>query len=74
MFASSDIDAAEELAGPLRQGEAHLVSAKPFVRDCGITAYPTVILAGSDGKVADVKIGTSDSMADDLLQAGALLR
>ena len=50
------------------------MSAKPFVRDCGITAYPTVILAGSDGKVADVKIGTSDSMADDLLQAGALLR
>lgn len=74
MFASSDIDAAEELAGPLRQGEALLVSAKPFVRDCGITAYPTVILAGSDGKVADVKIGTSDSMADDLLQAGVLLR
>lgn len=74
MFASSDIDAVEEIAGTLRQGEAHLVSAKPFVRDCGITAYPTVILVGSDGTVEDVKIGTSDSMTEDLLQAGALLR
>ena len=74
MFTSNDIDRIEPLTGEIRPGEVAITSARPFIRDCGINAYPTLILCNSDGTVADVILGSSASLADDLLQSGALLK
>lgn len=74
MFTSNDIDRIEPLTGQQRPGESLLTSAKPFIRDCGINAYPTIILCNSSGTVADVVLGTASTLEDDLLQGAALLK
>lgn len=73
IFRSNDIDAIEPLAGQLRPGETFLTSATPFIRDCGINAYPTVILCDRYGKVADVILGAGSSLPDRLQQGTALM-
>lgn len=74
MFSSNDIDTIEPLTGQPRIGEVILTSATPFIRDCGINAYPTFILCDSTGIVSGVILGTSSTLPDDLLQGAALLK
>ena len=75
MFTTNDIDRIEPLTGTTsRPGETLLTSPAPFIRDCGINAYPTILLCNSDATVAGVLLGASSSLADDLLQGAALLR
>lgn len=74
MFTGNDIDRIEPLTGSARPGEVVLTSATPFIRDCGINAYPTIILCNSSATVADVILGARASLADDLLQGAALLK
>ena len=74
MFNSNDVDRIEPLTGQPRMGETLLTSATPFIRDCGINAYPTLLLCDSSGTVSAVILGTASTLADDLLQAAALLK
>ena len=74
MFNSNDVDRIEPLTGQPRMGETLLTSATPFIRDCGINAYPTLLLCDSSGTVSAVILGTTSTLADDLLQAAALLK
>lgn len=73
-FNSNNTDIIEEIAASERIGETHLTSARSLARDCGVTAYPVFILCDKSGKVADVILGYSSTLADDLLQRGALLK
>lgn len=74
MFNSNDIDRIEPLTGPPRMGETLLTSAIPFIRDCGINAFPTILLCDSSGIVSSVILGSASTLGDDLLQRGALLK
>lgn len=74
MFNSNDVDRIEPLTGRPRMGETLLTSATPFIRDCGINAFPTLILCDSSGTVSSVILGNASTLADDLLQAAALLK
>lgn len=74
MFNSNDVDRIEPLTGQPRMGETLLTSATPFIRDCGINAYPTILLCDSSGTVSAVILGTTSTLPDDLLQAAALLK
>lgn len=55
-------------------GETLLTSAIPFIRDCGINAFPTILLCDSSGIVSSVILGSASTLGDDLLQRGALLK
>jgi hypothetical protein len=74
MFLSNDIDQIESIAGRLRIGEANLISAAPFARDCGANAYPTFLLCDSSATVSAVLLGDSSTLAEQLLQQAALLK
>lgn len=75
VFTGSHIDSIEEAAGPgLRPGEAILMSGKSLARDCGTSVFPTVLIADTDGTVADVLLGFNNSMTQDVIQSIALLK
>lgn len=74
MFTTNDTDLIEPLTGEAHPGETVLTSATPFIRDCGINAYPTIILCNSAGTVSDVMLGYRNSLAEDLLQAAMMLK
>lgn len=75
VFTGSHIDSIEEAAAPgLRPGEAILMSGKSLARDCGTSVFPTVLIADTDGTVADVLLGFNNSMTQDVIQSIALLK
>lgn len=74
MFISNDIDRIETQTGGIRPGEALLTSAMPFVRACGINAYPTIIICDASGGVSDIILGSSSSLADEIIQKISLLK
>lgn len=49
--------------------EYKAVSPESLIRKCGVTAYPTFIVVGSDGSVADVIVGDAADLADKLAQS-----
>ncbi len=71
-FVSSDVDAAENAVPDLQAGEHLLVSARGLARDCGVTSFPTLIFAGTDGKVKDVVIGFNKEMSTIVIEKIAL--
>lgn len=73
MFIGNNTDLIEELTGQLQPGETTLTSATPFVRDTGVNSFPTIILCDREGVVADVLLGYSRSLTDNLLQRLLLL-
>jgi len=72
-FTGSNIDSIEEVLGPVEPGEADLMSARAFARDCGTTVYPTIMIVDTRGIVADVKLGFNNSLASDVIQSLALI-
>lgn len=73
-FNSNDVDLVEPMAGQLRPGEAHLISARSLIRDCGVSSFPAILLVDRTGRVGDVILGVSSDLFDRLLQGGALLK
>lgn len=73
-FVDNDVDRVEELVGPSMIGETTLISARSLARDTGANSFPTILLVNSDGTVADVILGYSADLRDQLLQKGALLK
>lgn len=74
IFDTNDAELAEEITGSLQPGETVLLSGKSFYRDCGINAYPTVLLCTPSGTVAEIFLGQSSSLSNKLLQSAALIR
>lgn len=76
VWAFSDNHAADasELLGGLLPGETALISARSIVRNCGITLFPTLILANSDATVADVIPGYNNQLAEIVIQKASMLR
>lgn len=75
VFTGSHIDSIEEITGPeLRPGEAVLMSGRSLARDCGTSVFPTVIIADTDGTVANVSLGFNNSLTQDVIQSIALLK
>ncbi len=73
-FGSNRAEDISELLGELRPGETALVSANSLLRNCGITLYPTIILADSSSKVTDVIPGFNKDTGMVVLQKTMLLK
>lgn len=67
-------DTVTELMGSEpRDGEKILLGAGSIIRDCGITAFPAIIFAGSDGIIKSVHIGANKNLPEIVMQMTALL-
>ncbi|MCM1224435.1 MAG: hypothetical protein NC548_59300 [Lachnospiraceae bacterium] len=73
-FSDNNAAAASELLGKIQPGETALISARSIVRNCGITLFPTIMLIGSDGIVADVIPGYNNQLGEIVIQKASLLR
>lgn len=73
-FCSNRADDIAETVGQLRPGENALISANSLLRNCGITLYPTIILADSSSKVTDVIPGFNKETGLIVLQKTMLLK
>lgn len=74
VFADSHVDSIEAVTGELREGEHALMSARGFMRDCGATNLPTVIICDSEARVTDVKIGYNNDADLFVIQNIAILK
>lgn len=67
-------DTVEQLFGARSaEGEKILLGAGPIIRDCGITAFPALIFAGSDGIIKSVHIGANKNLKEIVMQKAAVL-
>lgn len=73
VFPGNDSNAVSSLIGNQRTGETTLLSARGLVRDCGITLYPTVIIADRNATVKDVAPGYNKELSTVVLQKIMLL-
>lgn len=71
-FTSTDIDGAESAVGPINEGEHLLTSARGMARDCGVTSFPTLIIAGRDGTVKDIVIGFNKNLSTVVIEKTTL--
>lgn len=71
-FTSTNTDTIEEITGPLREGEAILISARPLTRDCGVNDFPTTIITGRDGVIKDVILGFNRNITENVIQSASL--
>ena len=68
-FTSNHKTEIEDLLNPgARIGETALPAAGSLLRNCGVTLYPTIILASSAGKVIDVISGHNQDLASVVIQ------
>lgn len=74
VFASNRAEEISGILGSLRHGETALTSANSLIRNCGITMYPTIILADSSSKVTDVIPGFNNETGMIVLQKAMLLK
>lgn len=74
VFRSNRSEDIAEIIGELRPGENALISANSLIRDCGITLYPTIILADSSSKVTDVMPGYNKDTGMIVIQKVMLLK
>lgn len=73
-FVSNKAEDIEEAVGPEgRIGEYVLMGARALARDSGAATLPVIILAGSDGRVADVVIGDNKDLTSVVIQKMALM-
>lgn len=73
-FRSNRAEEISGILGSLRHGETALMSANSLLRNCGITMYPTIILADSSSKVTDVVPGFNNETGMIVLQKAMLLK
>lgn len=72
VFTGSNIDSIEEITGPAREEEAILMSGRSLARDCGISDFPVIIVAGRNGKITDVNLGFNQNLTENVIQAVSL--
>ncbi len=67
-FIDTNIAGIESCVPDLRPGEHLLTSARSLARDCGVTSFPTIIIAGSDGTVKDIIIGFNKDLSTVVIE------
>lgn len=73
-FVNNNIDAIEAIVPSLLPGEHLLTSARSLARDCGASSLPVLIMAGTDGTVADVVLGYNKDIPTVVIQKMALIQ
>jgi len=73
-FTDKHADTIENVVGPPRQGEHILMNAGALARDCGLATPPAVIIANTDGTVADIIIGYNKNLYYDVIQKMSLIK
>lgn len=73
-FMDNRADAVESVTGPLRQGEAILMSARSLSRDAGVTGYPTFLLVDSAGTIQEVIIGDYPDLTSLIIQKMSIIK
>lgn len=68
VFADSHVDMIEETIGSVREGEHALMSGRGFLRDCGASNLPSILICSSDSRVSSVKIGYNNDVAEFVIQ------
>ncbi|MCC8175769.1 MAG: hypothetical protein LIO91_04985 [Bacteroidales bacterium] len=66
-FVTSNADQIEPLLGYDRVGEYRLISARALARDCGVTAFPAIILADRQGIAREIIPAFNNHLADDVI-------
>lgn len=67
-FVTNNSDRIEEIVPEIQPGEHLLMNARSLARDCGVTVFPAVIIAGTDGQVKDVVLGFNKGLSDIVIQ------
>lgn len=71
-FADTDINGAETATGQILEGEHLLTSARGMARSCGVTSFPTLIIAGRDGIIRDTIIGFNKNLSTVVIEKTTL--
>lgn len=72
IFATNKADEAAETVDGVRDGETVLINARSAIRDCGITAYPTIIIADSGAVVKQIITAYNKDLPTVVIQQTAL--
>ncbi len=73
-FTVNSRDVIENLVGDrLPQGETVVTGATSLARDCGVAAFPVVVIADREGTVKKVVLGVNKDLSDVVLQNMALI-
>lgn len=72
-FTDTNINRIEQIAGPSREGEHTLISARGLARDCGASSLPALIIVRQDGMVDSVIVGFNNNLCSDVIQKMLLL-
>jgi hypothetical protein len=72
-FVDNNIDAIDSIVPSILPGEALLMTARSLARDCGVSAFPTLIFVGRDGIVSDTQLGFNSSLTQLIIEKATLL-
>lgn len=72
-FNTTDPTAAEDVVGKPEYGETLLISARPLVRDCGVTAFPCLLFVRRDSTIDSVHLGFNKELGSIVNQKGSLI-
>lgn len=73
-FVSNDINLIDTIIPSIMPGETIVMNARSLARDCGITAYPTIIFVGRDGIIGDIQLGFNNNLSEVVIQKMTLLK
>lgn len=73
-FTSNHAEDIKDIAGESAADEIILSSAGSLIRNCGITLYPTLLMANSDGTVQKVHTGYNHDLPLIVIQEASLLK
>jgi hypothetical protein len=71
-FVDNNIDAIDSVVPSILPGEALLMTARSLARDCGVSAFPTLIFVGRDGIVSDTQLGFNSSLTQLIIEKATL--
>lgn len=67
-FTGNDPESAMHAIGTVGANESITLSCRGLARDCGVTAFPTMLLVATDGTIRDSIIGANKELSDIVTQ------
>lgn len=64
----NDTKSAELLTSETPSDEKILLAARGLIRDCGVTAFPTMLFCAPDGIVREIELGANNNLSDIVIQ------
>jgi len=68
VFTENDPESALRTIGHVSSNESIILSCRGLARDCGVTAFPTLLLVAANGTITDSIIGANKGMSDIVTQ------